>query len=157
MNDTIIKPSAFCKFGIQLVNDKFVGALAKAMQISVVEAAGYVALLVDVGISKAEDNGELDVSIKRIEDACMWDGVSGELFKAFRWTGILIGDRDDDENPLRFNPHVWRDFAYDAIKQRIEARKRQANKRERDKAAKQAEFNTFMDTSQVSVTRDNNV
>ena len=143
-DNTIIKPSAFCKFGLQIVNDKFVKALARAMQISVVEAAGYVALLVDVGISKAEDNGELDISARRIEDACMWTGEAGELFKAFKWTAILIGDRDDNTNPLRFNPDVWRDFAYDAIKQRMEARKRQANKRERDRAARQAEFNTFM-------------
>lgn len=144
MKDTIIKPSAFCKFGVQIVTDKYVKALAKAMSISVVEAAGYVALLVDVGISKAEDNGELDVSARRIEDACMWGGEAGELFNAFKWTAILIGERDDDSNPLRFNPDVWRDYAFDAVKKRDDARERQARKREKDRAARQAEFKTFM-------------
>ena len=144
MKDTTIKESAFCKFDLQLVNDKHVKRLAAAMSISIVEAAGYVALLVAVGISKAEDNGELDMPVRRIETACLWDGEAGELFNAFKRAAILLGERDDTKNPLRFNPDVWRDFAYDAIKKRESARIRQAHKRERDKAAKKAEFNAFM-------------
>lgn len=156
MRDEIIKESAFCRFGVKIVEDKLVKALARNLEISAVEAAGYVALLVGVGISCATDGGELDLSARRIEDACRWEGMTGELFNAFRFVAILIGDRDDAADPLRFNPNIWRDYAFDAIKQRTNARRRQADKRERDRAAKQAEFDKFMDMSRVTVTCDSN-
>lgn len=156
MTDEIIKDSAFCKFDLRLITDMHVKALARHMSISIVEAAGYVALLVNVGISKATDGGELDISARRIETACRWEGVPGALFDAFLCTDILIGERDDDDNPLRFNPSIWRDFAFDAIKKRADARDRQAKKRARDKAARQTEFDAFMNKSRVTVTCDSN-
>ena len=107
------------------------------MGISQVEAAGYIALLVALGISKGDDEGQIDfLTTKAIEQACYWPGERGQLLKAFLACNVLSGERDSDTNPLHISAALWNTIAGKAIKNRKDARKRQAEKRERDKATK---------------------
>ena len=156
----VIRANVSCPFNPKLLDDYRVKALSDALKIDIANASMYFALLICVGISAAADDGELDMGGANIEAACRWTGRRGNLYKAFKDVGILEGDRDDFDNPQRFNRDVWCDYAFNVVKRRIGARERQAEKRAKDAVAKQREFDAFMSgnktMSQVVVTRDSN-
>ena len=132
------KPT-WVKFGLDLLQFDEVQELAHVLCVSRVEAAGYIALAVAMGMSMADDDGIIDhLSDKAIEDACGWEGMRGELINAFLKAGVFDGERDSDTNPMYIARSLWIEMAGDAIKKRTDSRKRQANKRAKDRANRQS-------------------
>jgi hypothetical protein len=120
------------EYGRRLLERDEVYSLAGALYVSQVEAAGYIALLVALGLAEADDDGQVwHLTDKAIEMACYWTGERGALVAAFVACGILVGDRDSDDNPLRIMPGLWDDLAGKTLKQRILARKRKQLERNR--------------------------
>lgn len=117
-------------FGPKLLELDAVYVLAGHMQISQVESAGYIALVIAFAIANADDDGQIDfLTDKAIESACFWTGERGALVTAFSKCGIFSGKRDSDENPLSIDPGLWRTVAGRAIDERKAARKRKAKER----------------------------
>lgn len=113
-------------FGPAVMELDVVLSLAGTLGVSRVEAAGYIALAVAYGISKAEDDGVIwHLTDRAIENACYWDGPRGTLVKSLTDCYVFVGDREDDDNPLRIEPSLWQMLAGKAIKER--QRKRPKN------------------------------
>lgn len=122
------------KFGNAFVERDEVYSLAGCMGGSLVEAAGYIALVVAYALAVGDDDGCVDdLTDKAIERACFWYGERGALVEHFITSGIFCGDRNSDTNPLRIAPALWADVAADTIRKRADARQRKRNQRERDK------------------------
>ena len=125
------------RFNKALIENDYVLSLAGCMSCSQVEAAGYVALVVAFGLSFADDNGTIDhLTDHSIERACYWDGEPGELIRLFTESGIFVGERDSDTNPLAISPDVWHGLGGEVLAGREAARKRKAEQRARDRAGK---------------------
>lgn len=109
--------------------------LSACLEISRVEAAAYIALLVAFGIKYCSDDGDGigTFADKTIEDACVWEGVRGQLVQAFIASGILMGDRESDDDSLRISPVVWQALAGDAIEKRHGNAERQQTFRDNKK------------------------
>ena len=124
--------NGFVRFGATLLELDEVYSLAGSMGVSQVEAGGYIALVVALGIARADDNGIIDdLTTRAIEKACYWDGERGELLEHFLTCNVLAGERDNDTNPLRISPALWSTLAGAAVKQRKAARERKRNERAR--------------------------
>jgi len=124
------KADTWVEYGRHLLELDEVYSLAGVLCVSQVESAGYIALLVALGLADADDDGQVwHLTDKAIEKACYWPGERGELVKAFVESGVLIGDRDSDENPLRIAPGLWDDLAGKTLKERIQARERKRKQR----------------------------
>ena len=122
------------EYSVDLLENDYVYSLAGTMDITQVEAAGYVALLVAFALKHGDDGGQVDyLTDKAIEKACYWTGERGALVKAFCESGVFRGDREDDKNPLTITPDVWNALAGRALKQRSEWRKRQQTRRDKGK------------------------
>jgi hypothetical protein len=123
------------KFGQELVQRDEVYSLAGCLGISIVEGAGYIALLCAMGEAQADDDGTIDhLTTKAIEDGCCWPPARrGELLEAFCESGVIQGERDSNTNPIHISPVLWDELAGDCIKRRVENRRRQQEKRARDK------------------------
>lgn len=107
-----------------------VGALAENLSISPVEAAGYIALVCSFAIKYADDYGQIDfLTDKAIETACYWQGQRGELIKAFCASGVCVGCRDSDDDPLSIASGLWSSVAGETIVKRIKARERKQKER----------------------------
>lgn len=134
--------ATWVKFGRELLELDEVYSLAGCMEISQVEAAGYIALLVAFALAHADDDGQIDhLTDKTIETGCYWDGERGELVAAFTSSGVLTGQRDSDSDPLAIAPSVWAALAGKAIAERAAARKRKAEERAREAAERAANRN----------------
>lgn len=132
----LVTDKPWAPFGPVLLEYDCVYSLAGSLQISQVEAAGFVALVIAFAIANADDYGRIDdFTDKAIESACYWSGERGELVKAFAANGVLEGERDSDDKPLRIETGLWATVAWGAIKKRIEARNRKRKERERKRAA----------------------
>ena len=117
-------------FGPSLLELDEVLQLACHMGISQVEAGGYIALVVALGIGQGDDEGQIDfLTTKAIEQACYWGGERGQLLNAFLACDVLSGERDSDTNPIRISTALWKTIAGPAIKKRIEARNRKRRER----------------------------
>lgn len=124
----------FVKFNRALADLDEVQSLAACMGISRAEAMSYVALLVSMGVQRATDDGQIDfLTDKCIEDACVWEGVRGGLIAAFMESGVCMGERYSDTNPLYIAPNLWELLAGDTIKKREAARKRKQKQRENER------------------------
>ena len=120
----------FVKFKQSLSDVDEVKSLAACMGISRAEAMAYVALLVAMGVKRATDDGQIDfLTDKCIEDACVWEGERGELVAAFIASGVCMGERYSDTNPLYISPVLWEMLASETIKKREAARIRKRNER----------------------------
>jgi len=140
-----VNRGAFCRLNLELVEDEITVALAGALNLSIVEAAGYIGMLVCLGISKATDNGLLDLKDVVIERECLWPGRDGqkpgELAKAFKACGILR----DFGSDVQITSDIWVNYCFDAIKKRDQSAARQKAWRERQKAKKLQEYKAFSD------------
>ena len=122
------------EYSDSLLENDYTYSLAGTLNITQVEAGGYIALLVAFALKVGDDTGQVDhLTDKAIEKACYWTGKRGDLVKAFCASGVFRGDRDDDNNPLTITPDVWNALAGRALKQRLEWRKRQQNRRGKGK------------------------
>lgn len=120
------------EYGRRLLELDEVYSLAGTLDVSQVESAGYIALLVALGLAEADDDGQVwHLTDKAIEMACYWTRERGTLVAAFVASGVLVGDRDSDDNLLRIAPGLWNDLAGKTLKQRIQARKRKQLERNR--------------------------
>ena len=139
-----IRDAAFCKLNLQLIEDDATKALASTLKLSIPEAAGIIGLLICLGISKATDNGVLDLKDKVIERECLWPGrrgqKTGQLIPAFKACGILRDCGDD----VQICENVWANYAFDAIKKRKDGAKRQDAYRKRHKVQKLDEYRDFV-------------
>lgn len=127
-----MRDDTYVRYGSQLLELDEVYSLAGHMCISQVEAGGYIALVVALGIARANDDGNIDdLTTKAIEAACYWTGERGQLLDSFLACGVLTGERDSDTNPLRISPALWVTVAGSAIKQRKDARERKRRQRQR--------------------------
>lgn len=130
------KADTWVEYGRRLLELDEVYSLAGTLNITQVEAAGYIALVVALGLADADDDGQVDhLTDKAIEKACYWTGERGALVAAFVESGVLCGDRDSDDSPLRISPGLWDVLAGKTLKQRIQARKRKQDERNRNKNA----------------------
>lgn len=128
------KADTWVEYGRRLLELDEVYSLAGTLNITQVEAAGYIALVVALGLADADDDGQVDhLTDKAIEKACYWTGERGALVAAFVESGVLYGDRDSDDSPLRISPGLWDVLAGKTLKQRIQARKRKQDERNRNK------------------------
>lgn len=123
------KPT-WCEYGRRLLEFDEVHSLAGRLETSQVEAAGFIALLVALGLAEADDDGQVwHLTDKAIERACYWTGERGALVAAFIACGVLVGDRESDDRPLRISPTIWDDLAGETMKQRVQARARKRKER----------------------------
>lgn len=128
------KADTWVEYGRHLLELDEVYSLAGVLCVSQVEAAGYIALVVALGLADADDDGQVwHLTDKAIEKACYWTGERGALVTAFVESGVLFGDRDSDENPLRIAPGLWDDLAGKTLKERIQARERKRKQRNGEK------------------------
>ena len=128
------KFDAYVIFGPKLLELDEVYSLAGQLCISQVEAGGYIALVVALGIAQGDDDGQIDfLTTKAIETACYWTGERGLLLDSFLACGVLSGEHESDTNPLRISPPLWSTVAGAAIKKRKEARKRKREERAKAK------------------------
>lgn len=120
----------FARFNLDFVEMDCTKRLADVLQISEVEAAGYIALLIVFGIQKADNKGCInEYTARTIENACHWPkNRRMELIGAFWDAGVVIGQPDDDDDPLTIAPDLWFTQAADV-----------AEKREKDRNRKRAE------------------
>ena len=125
------KPT-FAPYGPELIKCDEVKALAYLLEVRPVEAAGYVALVVAMGIAEADDFGLIDhLTDKTIEAACAWDGERGALVNAMCAAGVLSGERDSDTRPLRIASGLWDAMAGAVVRKRQASRERMAAMRGR--------------------------
>ncbi len=103
------RPGTFARFNVDFVQMDCVARLADCMQVSRMEAAGYIALLVAFGIKRADIHGNInDFTPRTIENACLWPSERrGELVCAFQTVGILRGELDSDDFPLTIASELW--------------------------------------------------
>ena len=141
-----IRNAAFCRFNLELLEHETTKALADKLKLSSVEAAGYLGMLVCLGISRATDEGLLDLSDAVIERECRWPGRRGqrrgELIKAFFEVEVLKNMGDF----VQFSTDFWAVFAFDAIKKRKQGAQRQRKFREEQRAKKVQEYRDFLKT-----------
>lgn len=128
------KPT-WVKFGTEFLELDAVYSLAGTLDVSQVEAAGYIALLIAFAIAHADDDGQIDhLTDKTIETACYWTGERGALMECFTLAGVLSGERDSDDEPLAIERGLWRAVAGKTIDERNAARKRKAKERAKGKS-----------------------
>lgn len=130
------KPT-WVKFGPELLELEAVYSLAGEMSVSLVEAAGYIALVVAFAIANADDDGQIDfLTDKAIETACFWPGTRGALVTAFINSNVFSGERDSDNQPLSIEPGLWQKLAGQTIDGRKAARERKAKERAKERENK---------------------
>ena len=124
------------KFTIELVQRDETICLAAALGTRPAEAAAYIALLICLGLEKADDYGRIDhLTVKYIESSCAWTGERGALLHAFGVAGVVTGQHENDENPLTIAPATW-ELAAPIVAKRHKDADRQQDYRATNKAPK---------------------
>lgn len=129
--------TTYALYGPKLLELDETYALAGCLGTNLVEAGGYIALVIAFGILGADDSGIIDgFTNKAIETACYWTGERGALIESFLVCNVLTGEHESDENPLRIAPALWATVAGKAIEKRIQARERKQKERQRKAGGK---------------------
>lgn len=113
------------KFDLEMCKLPEVTELADQLQLPVVAAAGYTALLYAWGISNADDDGDISrYTHKAIETACGWEGKRGDLLMAFHTAGVIYGDLDGEDDDAPLTIANWFELMTDIRTQRKQTQQR---------------------------------